>query len=158
MVSHSSNCPDGLHLVKQRRGHLTECEFSEVHLSRSAITSSHRCQSNIFFLFAFLLQASISGDGELCVRFIFTVMLYAKVIQSPLVSNKNTKEKFRNQNLSQVSQSIISLETHQFPNGHTIFLGFNDKKIAIDVKKCLSLVIQHFLSEVLTQSVGNSMN
>lgn len=31
-------------------------------------------------------------------------------------------------------ESIFSPETHQFPNGQATFLGFNDKKIAIDVK------------------------
>lgn len=29
---------------------------------------------------------------------------------------------------TRIAQPFISLETHRFPNGHTIFLGFNDKK------------------------------
>lgn len=82
MVSLSSRCADGLHLVKQRRGRLTECKYPEVHSSRSATKPSHgRVKAADFFVF--LLQASISGAGELCVRFTFAAMLCAKVTPSP---------------------------------------------------------------------------
>lgn len=46
----------------------------------------HMSKQLIFFFLVFLLQASISGAGELCVRFTFAAMLCAKVTLSPAVS------------------------------------------------------------------------
>lgn len=63
---------------------LTECTFlrgvlvQECHKAFMWLRQSSNLKKKIF-----LLQASISGVKELCVRFTFTAMLCSKVILSP---------------------------------------------------------------------------
>lgn len=98
MVSPSSRCLEGLHLVEERTGMLIGYNFVRgVLVQRTTKPSCVYVKAAVFcFVFLiFLLQASVNGVGELRVKFTFTAMLRRKVILSILlVSKQSIKKKF----------------------------------------------------------------
>lgn len=108
----------------------TWSKFPDVHWSMSTTKPPHVHVKVTDFFCLFLLQASISEAGELCVRFTFTAMLCAKVTHCLLLCQSNEQRQHFETRIPCVYLTLLfysSLETWLHWLAHNLFfLGFNN--------------------------------